>query len=756
VLFPIAIAFQLSAAPASTPAPRGIDALVARARTARLQQDSMLASYETTVRQRMSASVGVSRGLAAMGGLPLAVVGPPRLGARLETVARVGWSQTGGAWAEIIAARSVVPMLGARTPEPETGEAALVLPFYPGRDWLWPTSELYRAMPSARDWIIHPLSAGAASVYAFSLGDSLDIRLPDQHVIHVRELRVRPRRPSSRLIVGSLWVDGSTGNMVRIVYRPSTPIDLWPIMRGNFDDDDREMVQKFGPYTGTIREIIVDNGLFEGRFWLPRTRIANAEGTASGARVTFSIEQSFEYRDVASRPAGSPALFIPDTVHQIDPRTGRVRDRTWYRVEHRGRQCRTLGDTSTAWRNDSLVANRLLSTMTADGVRFRVLLPCRRRDLVDSPELPASIYGSDEAVFPAVDFEALSRDVDRALSIDRQAAWSPQPYQFHYGIDRGMVRYNRVEGLSPGVLVERELGKGYTGGASIRIGTNAPIPVAEAYLLRSNVATDIQGTVYRRLAASNDWGNPLGPGASVNALVFGRDDGFYYRALGAELTGSRRSTNDRFVVRWRLFGEQQRTAIVKTQGSLAHAINGNEFTPNIDALFGNFYGAGLTLGYAHGDDPLGLRVSGSTRVEGASGEESYARAMTELTLSHALSGNALFSITGAAGSSAGTLPIQRWWFLGGPYTVHGQDAGAATGTAFWMGRAELSKGYTLVRPVVFGDVGWAGDRRDFTRGVIPIAGAGAGVAMLDGLIRFDVARGLRPRGWRADLYLEIR
>ena len=191
-------------------------------------------------------ALGISAGLAATQGLPLGVVGPPRLAARLESVARVGWSQTAGAWAEVIAARSVVPMLGSDPPEPESGEVALVLPFYPGRDWLWPTTELYRAMPSARDWIVHPLSAGADSVYEFSVGDSLDIRLPDKHVIHVREIRVRPRRPSSQLIVGSLWIDAETGNLVRTAYRPSTPIDLWPIMERNFDDDDRARAKNSG------------------------------------------------------------------------------------------------------------------------------------------------------------------------------------------------------------------------------------------------------------------------------------------------------------------------------------------------------------------------------------------------------------------------------------------------------------------------------------------------------------------------------
>jgi len=476
-----------------------------------------------------------------------------------------------------------------------------------------------------------------------------------------------------------------------------------------------------------------------------------------GARMTLSIEQSFQYNSVTTRSAAGPIVASADTTPDVDPRTGRVREPTWYSVDQRGTRCRQRADTASWWKTDSLTRDKTLTTMTADGIRFKVLVPCNENDLVTSPELPPSIYASDEALFPQVDIDALQRDANRALSMDRQATWSPQPYVFHYGLDRGMLRYNRIEGLSAGVNVERDLGAGYTEGALFRLGTVAAAPVGELYLRRSNIATDVQAGIYRRLAVTNDWGNPFGPGASLNALLFGRDDGFYYRTLGAELTGTRRSVNDALVFRWRAFGEQQSTATVETQGSLAHTISGNEFAQNIQAVVGNYYGAAGTLAYAHGDNPHGLHLSGDTRLESGTGKTSYGRAMTELTLSHGFGANALFALTGAAGSSLGALPTQRWWFLGSPYTVHGQRAGAAAGSAFWLGRAEFSDGFPLVRPVVFADVGWAGPRDRFAIDSRAISGAGVGAAILDGLIRLDVSRGVRPtHGWRADLYLEIR
>jgi hemolysin activation/secretion protein len=62
-----------------------------------------------------------------------------------------------------------------------------------------------------------------------------------------------------------------------------------------------------------------------------------------------------------------------------------------------------------------------------------------------------------------------------------------------------------------------------------------------------------------------------------------------------------------------------------------------------------------------------------------------------------------------------------------------------------------------MRPTVFADFGWVGDRTKMADIVRPMAGAGAGLSFLDGLFRFDVARGLYPRKqFRVDLYLEAK
>jgi len=539
---------------------------------------------------------------------------------------------------------------------------------------------------------------------------------------------------------------------VRAAYRPSMPIDLWPFLAREIHNSDTTSIKRFGPFTGTIREIIVDHGLYEGKFWLPKTRIANGEGSASGGRITLSIEQTFEYKSVTSLPEGQ--VHVDSELPDIDPPTGRVRMHERWGTRRGSRDCRPPGDSSAKYSSDSLARDSTLAVMVADGVRFRVLFPCTDEQLLAT--LPSSIYSPGEELFPNADFEALRRDAESALAIDKQAAWNPQPFKLHYGIDAGMLRYNRVEGLSPGIGVDRELGQGYNAGSLARIGFADRQPLAEAYIQRGNVSTSIRGTAYRRLDVANDWGNPLAVGPALAAVLFGRDDGIYYRTAGAELTGVRRSPNDRLIMSWHLFGEQQLTAHVATQRSFANVANATPFDSNIVANEGWFYGAAGGVAYAWGLDPRGFVVTGNTRVEAARWRDDYARGMTELTVAHGFGATGQLKLTGASGYSVGDLPVQRYWYLGGPYTVHAYRVGTAAGDAFWMGRAQIASGQPIFRPVLFGDIGWAG-QRDSIANAKPISSAGLGFAALDGFVRFDVSRAISAgRQWRLDLYFEIR
>jgi hemolysin activation/secretion protein len=115
------------------------------------------------------------------------------------------------------------------------------------------------------------------------------------------------------------------------------------------------------------------------------------------------------------------------------------------------------------------------------------------------------------------------------------------------------------------------------------------------------------------------------------------------------------------------------------------------------------------------------------------------------------------ALTVSTGTSAGHVPVQRFWYLGGTQTIRGQPIAAASGDAFWMAHAELGTSTVGARPVVFYDVGWAGRRDEWRHPGQPVSGAGVGASFLDGLVRLDLAKGVHPsRGVRAYLYLEGR
>ena len=317
-----------------------------------------------------------------------------------------------------------------------------------------------------------------------------------------------------------------------------------------------------------------------------------------------------------------------------------------------------------------------------------------------------------------------------------------------------MLRYNRVEALSAGVLVESTLGKGYTANASARIGIADWQPNIEAHLLRSNGERTYSLGAYRRLNSANDWGDPLSAGSSISALLWSHDEGFYFRSVGAELSSTTSRTN---AFTWRVFAERQDDAEKHTNVSLWHLLGGAGFNPNIRAQSASEVGAGAQYQLSSGLDPNGLRTTVSLRGEGATGTFDYARVSAEATATHSLGSKLDGALTASVGSSVGSVPVQRCWLLGGVATVRGQEPGPQAGDAYWLGRIEIGHTFTGYRPTIFYDIGWAGARADFAQSVRPGSGAGGGISACDGLVRFDVAHGINPNhALRADLYTSAR
>jgi hypothetical protein len=732
-----------------------------RARVARLSQDSALRSYDAMSYSRVSAGMGFTK------------IGRDRLLFRHESAARVQWQLGVGVWMEARGQRTAVPMIGQDEARKEMRQEmadpdmSASIPYFPGYEPLWVGSDIARAQVNDKEFV-NPIADGAEAYYTYETGDSVSFRLPNATVIQLRELQVRPRVPRWNLVVGSLWFDTRSGQLVRAAYRLSIPLDVWAVSKADdpqsMDDVPAWVKPMITPMKGEVSAIAVEYGLYEGRFWLPRLRLAEGAAQVSFMHVPFKMEESFKYASVNGKDTlpeiklEPPSARMPDSLTTKEQRVWRdsARVATSARAKAVADSVR-LGTRRADPRKqpcDTSDTYVIPSSRSDSTLKIAVRVPCDESKLETSSDLPPSIYDDGEELFGTRELDALKAE---ALSLGVQA-----PVQFNLALlppptlayGPSMMRYNRVEGLSFGGSIEQQVGGGYSGLAVGRIGLADREPNVELTATRTNVTEAVHLSLFNHLVSASDWGHPLSFGSSFSALMFGRDEGFYYRASGAELSGDRvTSFGGGTRVEWRAFVEQQRTAAVNTR----FAVNGADFPENLLARRGTYAGFGGRLNHEYGLDPRGFRLLTDLRFEAATGDSLYGRGALDLTASRGF-GRLAASITAAGGSSIGGLPAQRRWYLGGSQTVRGQSPDTAqSGNAFWLTRTEIGSNDAGMRPTVFADIGWTGDRTKLNAIGRPMSGVGAGVSFLDGLFRFDVARGIYPRKqFRADLYLEAK
>ena len=729
--------------------------LLERARVARMSQDSALLSYDVNSYQRISAGLGFSK------------IGRDRLIFRTEHSGRIRWHRDVGAWIDVTGARTAlpgIPDIGQREAGKGLKDASgdmLPVPYYPGYEALWAGPEMTVEQTVNDIGPVHPLAEGSEAYYTYSTGDSIVITLPDKRVVHLRALNVRPRETKWNLMVGSLWFDEASGQLVRAAYRFATPmhIDAFVLEQepDAFDDVPAWVKPMMMPMKGEISAVSIEYGMYGGGFWLPRARSAEGVGTASFMRVPFKVEQSFKYHSVNALDS-LPRVPIAMPLRAPDSLSAEGR-RAWRDSVNAARiaAARARRDSARA----GLIRSRPIAQCDTAEYQVRASrkfgsarvpvatrVPCNPEALVDSPDLPKSIFDPGDELFDLKAREAL---IGEALSMGAQPPFTlnpanlPRPNWTPY---LRMMRYNRVEGLSAGAEVNQELGGGYSAQGTGRFGIADREPNFDARITRTNLSSSFYLSGYKRLVPAGDWGNPLSFGSSLSAFLFGRDEGFYYRSTGVEFGGR---TERGTPIEWRLFAERQRGATPKT----AFSLGGNNAAPNISTFGRAYYGSAFRVRHTRGLDPNGFRIFSDLRLESALGDSIYGRGALDLTITEGF-GHYAGALTLSGGSSVGFVPTQRLWYLGGTHTVRGQSPDTArSGNAFWLARAEVGRTIQGTRPVVFTDIGWVGDRTKMQEIGRPMSGVGAGASLLDGLIRFDIARGLYPRKqWRVDLYVE--
>jgi hypothetical protein len=94
----------------------------------------------------------------------------------------------------------------------------------------------------------HPLGPAGSALYDYALGDTTTITLP-QRVVRVVALQVRPKRGDQPGVVGTLYMDVATADLVRLAFSFTARA---------YRDPQLEDVS-----------VVLDNALWDGRFWLP-------------------------------------------------------------------------------------------------------------------------------------------------------------------------------------------------------------------------------------------------------------------------------------------------------------------------------------------------------------------------------------------------------------------------------------------------------------------------------------------------------
>src|SRR5688500_1291379 len=106
----------------------------------------------------------------------------------------------------------------------------------------------------------HPLSADGLVQYDYAIRDSLQIRLGPR-VLDVYEVRVKPKDDRQPRAIGAVYIDRETGEVVRMAFS---------FTRSALKDKDLEDVS-----------VVLENGLIDGRFWLPRRQEIEIRRTGS-------------------------------------------------------------------------------------------------------------------------------------------------------------------------------------------------------------------------------------------------------------------------------------------------------------------------------------------------------------------------------------------------------------------------------------------------------------------------------------------
>jgi hypothetical protein len=692
-----AIAAQLAVLLAVS-GPASAQGVIERARARHNHPDTVLASY----RSRLTTLVSI--------GLIKDPLAPPQLLLASELAAAVAWDRRAGLQIRMLGQRYV-------TGFPSGSEDDAGLDF--SEPWFVATTpgdslRILGGIELPSRAAVHPFARGAERYYRYEIGDTISLFTPNRPVDLV-EVRVTPTRGDEALVVGSIWVDAATGDVgamqIRFVGKP-----LWA-------SEDHPEGSGFANRILSVSATI-EQGLWEGRFWLPdRQELELMVRIPFLANLALPVvfRSDFGRYDVNR---GQPIVWLsPDSARTPADSAAPPRDYEEASLtieiggDDVGRGQRTVvraGPARGGWEiirppDDSLAAYNEW----------------------DRPlEAPASILTLPSA-------EELER---RARALPAQITGRSPFFLLAEGLPE-WIRYNRVEALAVGLPLRVDIPRlpFWSLGGALSFGLADLEPKGRLDLRYEPPATKVVLAGYSELhlAGSAISGNPA-YGSALRAFFSGRDDADYYRASGLRALAGRRwgRVNGQLAIAI----EDHESVERNTDLAIPGLWEDSTFRLNPPVSEGTYYRGDVsgTLffgGWPRPGDDAELGVG--LEVGSGPGSREYSQLRSALGGEFTLGSVAGAAFRARAGWTGGDAPIQRAWRIGGLETVRGFEHGILLGDSYWTGRIELSRGRRVLRPVVFADVGWAGDTHDWP-GHDPAWSVGAGASLLWGALRVDL------------------
>ena len=659
--------------------------LVTGARSTRDATRRAIRSHSALVRERLSFDAPTSR--------------HDRPWMRGERALWVRWFRYAPTAADVFAEHFRHPGVGPSVPRYFRGLRADRLPVDPLADPFTLGLAPFMGGDAAAGAVHSPLGPDAERYYQFRSGDTTAIRLGDGETVETIAVTAIPRYRSIRLVAAIMWIEPESFGLVRAAFRPAKRIDheVTGVLREaggwwlglDIDAGDTVPTTEAGTRPGWFGQLL--NDTFTAVLLGIETDISSV-----------IVDLARTVAPTSAAPANAPAAATAPPGHWLPRRVQWTGHTGIESVTATGAVAPTL-PFAIDWTMDP-----------TDDV-------LREPDVLPPPLAPAADLAPDTESLGS----ALAA-IGNGAPGDTDEAASPW-YLYPPVWTLNLVRYNPVEGVSMGAQVRRDFGW-WRSVVTVRAATRdwKAIPDLDLTFQRDRPGLRTQLSFYRALrtgalGAGGIDGFPLPLILESDSLDFHRSTGASLRFIpgGGQRLGFSLSffaENDE-VIETAGHGEAEETPSAPPPSRLRYGA-ALEWKPWWGGLGRDAIGAGGTMG-----------------VRASAGDQRNVKMMFEAALALPVAAGVSLGLqAGWAGVSGDPAP-QDLWDLGATGAwLRGHAEPVETSRA-WMGRADLQFPARFVRLSLFGD--WA-----LAEGVSYHA-AGAGLVILDGLLRVDAAQGFR-------------